>query len=80
MFYVYTLYSKFLDSYYTGSTSNVVDRLKSHLQNHKGFTSKAKDWVIVYSESFETKKDALDRERQIKNWKSKIMIQKLINS
>jgi putative endonuclease len=43
MFYLYILYSEILDSYYVGATSNVEERLKSHLQNHKGYTSKAKD-------------------------------------
>ena len=71
MYYVYILYSKSLNKYYTGSTKDVETRLGEHLYNHKGFTSKAKDWVIVYTESFSLKKAALAREQQIKNKKSK---------
>ena len=56
------------------------ERLKKHLSNHKGYTSKTKDWIVVYTEIFETKTEALNRESQIKNWKSKVMIEKLIRS
>jgi putative endonuclease len=50
------------------------------LTDHKGFTSKAKDWTIVYSEEFPTKSGAYFREKEIKSWKSKIKIEKLISS
>ena len=80
MFYLYILHSENLNSFYVGVSSNVEERLSRHLSNHKGYTSKTKDWIIVYTESFETKKEALKREKIIKNWKSKLMIQKLIGS
>ncbi len=48
LFYVYILYSKEFDSYYIGSSENPEERLKKHLANHKGYTGKAKDWVICY--------------------------------
>ena len=54
-FYVYILYSRYLGNYYIGSTSDVENRLKKHLSNHKGYTSKAKDWIVVYKEEFQTK-------------------------
>ncbi|MCG2419194.1 GIY-YIG nuclease family protein, partial [Aequorivita sp. F47161] len=54
--------------------------LKEHLWKHKGFTSKAKDWELKYSESFATKAEAILREKQIKKWKSRKMIETLINS
>ncbi len=80
MHYFYILYSKNLDRYYIGSTSQTPEeRLQKHLANHSGFTGKAKDWEIVYSESFSSKEEAGRRERQIKLWKSKTMIQKLIH-
>ena len=49
------------------------------MTNHKGFTGKAKDWEIVYTESYTTKEEARKRELQIKGWKSKRMIEKLIS-
>ena len=80
MFYLYILFSEKINSYYVGVSSNVEERLSRHLSNHKGYTAKVKDWIIVYTESFETKTEALKREKQIKNWKSKAMIEKLIAS
>ena len=81
MFYTYILFSTKLNKYYIGSTGDYLsERLKKHNSNHKGFTGGHGDWEIVHSERFETKLEARDREFQIKRWKSKIMIRKLIGS
>ncbi|HSP12072.1 MAG TPA: GIY-YIG nuclease family protein [Salegentibacter sp.] len=77
-FYVYILFSKTLDKYYIGSTQDIDIRLEKHLQSKKGFTSRAKDWIVVYSEDFQSKQEAMKREFQIKKWKSRRMIEKLI--
>ncbi|MAY22338.1 MAG: excinuclease ABC subunit C [Flavobacteriaceae bacterium] len=78
-FFVYILFSKALNKYYVGATSDVSRRLEEHLWSHNGFTSKAKDWVLVYKERFEKKEEAYARERQIKKWKSRAMIEKLVS-
>ena len=81
MFYTYILYSQMLDRYYIGFTTDTVEnRLAKHLLNKKGFTSKAKDWKIVYRESFLTKSQAMLREKEIKNWRNRKMIENLISS
>jgi putative endonuclease len=81
MYHVYILFSAGLNKYYTGFTTGTVElRLIKHLASHKGFTSKAKDWKIVYRESFPTKNMAMLREKEIKRWRSCIMIEKLVNS
>ena len=68
MFYTYILHSNFLNGYYIGNTgTTLIERLTKHLSSKKGYTSKAKDWVVVYSESFTTKADAMLREKEIKN-------------
>ncbi len=79
-YFLYILFSKNLDRYYIGVTKEISIRLQEHLWNHSGFTSKAKHWILVYQESFPSKADALKREKQIKNWKSRILIEKLIFS
>ena len=64
MFCTYILYSAILDRYYIGYTAGTVElRLTKHLLSKKGFTSTAKDWKIVYTESFATKSMAMLRER-----------------
>jgi putative endonuclease len=50
------------------------------LSNHKGFTSKAKDWLICYSKSFSGKTEALKREKQLISLKSREKIRQLIQN
>ncbi|MBX2933776.1 MAG: GIY-YIG nuclease family protein [Ferruginibacter sp.] len=79
--FCYILYAESLGSYYVGSTSlTVEERLERHLQMHKGHTAKAKDWIVVFSQYFETNDEARKREYEIKRWKSKRMIERLIGS
>jgi len=78
---VYILHSESLDKFYIGHTEDEVEsRLKKHLTNHRGFTSKVKDWRIVYTEKFENKSLAYARERQVKSWKSRQRIVQLVGS
>ncbi len=79
MYYTYILFSKIKNKYYVGSTSNMEERIRKHNSNHKGFTGKTNDWELVYTEEFNAITDALSREKQIKKWKSRILIEKLIN-
>jgi putative endonuclease len=79
MFTTYIIFSETLQKFYIGFTSGDVNtRIYKHLANHKGFTAKAKDWAIVYSEQFTTKSEALAREKQLKSWKSNIRIREFI--
>ncbi len=79
MYKVYILYSQKLNRFYIGYTSiNVEGRLKKHLADHNGYTSRAKDWIICLTESYETKQEAMFREQQIKNWKSQQRVTELI--
>ena len=81
MCYTYILHSETLDKFYLGHTcENLNERLRKHLSNHKGFTSKIKDWKIVYFETLENKSLAYKRELEIKSWKSKTKIKKLIDN
>jgi len=55
------------------------ERLRKHNSKHKGFTGKSADWKIVYTECFLSKSDAYARERQVKAWKSRKLIEVLID-
>ncbi|HEX6914446.1 MAG TPA: GIY-YIG nuclease family protein [Chitinophagaceae bacterium] len=78
-YYLYILYSGKLDKYYVGHTGDdLQERLRRHNTNHKGFTGGKADWRIVYTEAFQTKNQAYSREREIKGWKSRKMIDSLI--
>jgi putative endonuclease len=81
MYTGYIIYSVILDRYYIGYTGDsMVTRVKKHRANHKGFTGKQADWNVVHIEEYVSKKEAMQRERQIKSWKSRAAIEKLIRS
>jgi putative endonuclease len=80
-FYVYILYSASRDRYYIGHTGDELEeRLRRHNSNHKGYSGKTGDWQIVYKEEHLTKEAAYKREREIKSWKSRKMIERLVGS
>ncbi|WP_215224395.1 GIY-YIG nuclease family protein [Echinicola shivajiensis] len=79
MAYLYILFSKSADKFYIGHTeSSLLERLKKHNSNHKGFTGKHSDWNVIYYEQHTSKKEAYAREREIKSWKSRKRIIQLI--
>ncbi len=77
--YTYILYSETLDRYYIGSIRDLLsERLYKHNHQHKGFTSVVSDWKVVYQEEFTDYVKAHCREKEIKGWKSRKMIERLI--
>jgi putative endonuclease len=78
-FYVYILFSPSRNTYYIGFTGDSIgERIRKHNSNHKGFTGNIGDWRLVYQEGFPTKPEDIKREKQIKSWKSRKLIEKLI--
>jgi len=80
MYTVYILFSANLDRYYVGHTDDMVGRLRRHLTDHTGYTSKAKDWEVVFIELFQDRLSAGRREREIKSWKSAVRIRELLRN
>jgi putative endonuclease len=79
MNHFYILYSPSANKYYIGHTTDSLDeRIRKHNSNHKGFTGGRGDWTLMYHEVFETKSEALSREKQVKAWKSRKAIEQLI--
>ncbi len=79
MFFVYCIFNKNHNKIYIGQTSDIHERIKLH-NNHefkKGFTSRfSGEWKLVYSESFQTRLDALKREKQLKSFRGREFIKK----
>ena len=70
-----------MNKFYVGFTSeSLVERLRKHNSNHKGFTGGLGDWELRFSETYNDKKAATKREKEIKNWKSRKLIEKLISA
>ena len=81
MYKTYILFSKRLNRYYVGFTGDeITERLRKHNSNHKGFTGRASDWEVKWVEEKLTESEARAREHEIKSWKSRKEIEKLINS
>ena len=79
-YFVYIIYSKTCDKYYIGQTDNIDDRLISHNSGNSPYTSRARDWQIVYSETYGTRTEVRKRELEIKRKKSRKYIEQLIHS
>ncbi|MHA7101256.1 GIY-YIG nuclease family protein [Roseivirga pacifica] len=80
MYYTYILQSEKDGSFYIGYSKNPEQRLIKHNTSNKGYTSKKQPWILVYTECFETKTEALKRENFVKAQKSREFIIKLINN
>ena len=78
--FIYILYSPSRDRYYVGRTSNLDGRLIRHNTARTGFTSTGQPWQIVYSEEFDTLQEACRRERQLKGWKNRNRLERLIQT
>ncbi|WP_300486499.1 GIY-YIG nuclease family protein [Flavobacterium sp.] len=69
-FVVYILYSEKFNKTYTGFTSNLIQRFKSHNSlATKGFTIKFRPWEVIYVDFFTSKTEALKREKYLKTGK-----------
>ena len=67
---VYILASKRNGTLYVGVTSNLVQRIWQHRNNlAEGFTRRYQVHQLVCYELYEDIRVAINRERQLKNWK-----------
>src|SRR5690606_7457497 len=72
MFTGYVLHSGKHDKIYIGFTSNLEQRLKSHNElGKKGWTIKFRPWTLIHHESYESKAEAMHREKQLKSAKGR---------
>jgi putative endonuclease len=79
MYYVYGLYSPEYKKIYIGFTSDLERRLFFHNNPiNKGYTSKFRPWIIIYSEEQPDKKSAMQREKQLKSAKGRLFIKTFI--
>jgi putative endonuclease len=78
-FYVYVIWSEFHEVYYKGYSEDPIKRLEEHNGGKSEYTSRLIPWKLVFVQGFDTKKEALIRERSIKKY-SHVQIEKLINS
>ena len=77
MFFVYIIRSLNSGILYKGYSTQPEKRLEEHNSGRSRYTSDKGPWELVYLERFETKRDALIREKQIKRY-NPVYLNKLI--
>jgi len=78
MYFVYVLQSQSTGHFYTGSTSNLEQRI---LQHNLGVTRSTKNrgpWRLVYSEQLSSRSEAMKRERFFKSGRGREELSTLI--
>jgi len=69
---VYVLYSSKYNKIYIGYTSDLKSRFLSHNKlATKGYTVRYRPWEILFTEDFESKSEAMKREKQLKSGKGR---------
>ncbi|MEK7193698.1 MAG: GIY-YIG nuclease family protein [Patescibacteria group bacterium] len=84
MYNVYAIHNKKNEKIYIGQTSDIESRLARHngvLKNKKGSFTKINSgpWKLVYRESFLSRKEAVIRERQLKSYRGREYIRKVLH-
>ena len=79
-YHVYILQSLSDGSYYIGSTKDLDARVLHHNQGRSKYTRARRPWNLVYSEDFDSRSEAMAREREIKARKSKDYIKGLVRT
>ena len=74
---VYVIQSETGQSY-IGQTQNLEKRLQQHNLGKSGYTRRGKNWRLVYSEEFSTRKKALLREAELKTSKGRKFVHSLL--
>ncbi len=78
MFFTYVLYSHKSDRIYIGQTNNIALRLTEHNQGKSKSTKRYKPWIVIYKEKFDSRSDAMKREKELKSHQGREFIRKKI--
>ncbi len=77
MFATYILFSDKLNKRYVGSSKNPYQRLEQHNQGRTTFTSRGVPWILKYIEYYETRTEAVARERVLKTGVGRVFLNRL---
>ncbi len=65
---------------YTGSTNNLERRMYEHNNGQTTYTRSTKPFKLVYKESYNTKLEAIQRERFLKTGKGRGLLKQMLGS
>lgn len=67
MYFIYIIKHTITKNIYIGITQNLKRRLEEHNKNYQKATSRKEgEWKLIYAEIYRSKKDALLREKKLK--------------
>ncbi|MGB5171005.1 GIY-YIG nuclease family protein [Eudoraea sp.] len=73
-YYVYVLKSIEVERHYVGFTKNLYRRLKQHNAGYNVSTKPYRPWRILFFEKYQSKEEALTREKFLKSGQGRIYI------
>jgi putative endonuclease len=79
-FFLYILQSQSTSRFYIGQTQHIDERVAYHNANYSKSLKNRGPWQLVYREEYATRAEAVQRERQLKSWKDRRMIQRLVSA
>jgi putative endonuclease len=80
MYFVYVLRSAVTGRLYTGSTADVQDRLRRHNSGESKATRHGIPWLLVHTETFATRAEAVRRERYYKTGRGREELETLLGT
>ena len=80
MFYVYVLRSDSTGRLYIGQTKNLANRISDHNSGLARYTRSRGPWTLVHTEEYETRGEAMTRERQLKGGQGREWLRKRIRT
>lgn len=75
---IYVLWSEKLGKRYVGSSMDPLHRLTEHNSGKSVFTSRGSPWALKYLEYYETRGDAVARERFLKTGAGRIFLARVL--
>ncbi len=80
MYHVYVLRSLKNRRLYTGSTSNINQRLSDHNSGRNTYTRLTRPFELLYGEDYQTRAEAVKREKFMKTGKGRELLKELITT
>jgi putative endonuclease len=79
-YWVYILQSEKDGSFYIGHTADLDERIQRHNQGRSPYTEAKLPWKLIYQEEFHSRSEAMRREHEIKEKKSRAYIDYLVRA
>ena len=80
VYFLHILQCETTGRFYIGQTQDVPERLAYHNANYSKSLKNRGPWRLVYTEQYKTRSEAMLRERQLKSWKDRRMIERLLSA